>query len=183
MATLIRANLDDVLAVSLALGIRAPQGSRKRALVEMIMEVCEKGAVITCEKGVQAECDKGLQVGDEKRRRWNIFSARWEYEGGGEGSGEGGAACEKGEDGDEDEGMQIFVKLPDGSKTLTLDVEASDTIDTVKALIQGFEGTPRARQRLIFEGKPLKDGCTLSEYNIQNKATLDLVPIFHTEIL
>ena len=79
-------------------------------------------------------------------------------------------------EGDDDgEGSyEIFVKMPSG-ENITIAVEASNTIDTVKAIVKNMAGIPRKQQRLIFTGEQLEDGRMLSEYNIQHNSSIQLL--------
>lgn len=70
--------------------------------------------------------------------------------------------------------MQIFVKTPTG-KTITLEVEPSDAIETLKARLQERVNVPSDRLRLIFAGRQLEDGRTLSDYNIEKDSTAHIV--------
>ncbi len=70
--------------------------------------------------------------------------------------------------------MQLFIKTL-SNKTLTLDMQPTDTIHDLKARIADKEGIPSDQQRLVYSGKELENSRTLYDYNIQNDATVHLV--------
>lgn len=73
--------------------------------------------------------------------------------------------------------MEVFVKL-ETSRSFSVRVQASDTIEDVKAMICYIEGIPPDQQLLTYDGNEIDDVCTLSDYNIQKEATIHLVKKF-----
>ena len=69
---------------------------------------------------------------------------------------------------------QIFIKTLQG-KSITLDVNDTDTIESIKDKIRDIEGIPTEQMRLVFNGKQLEDGHTIVDYGIQADSSIHLV--------
>mmetsp|Transcript_109556 Transcript_109556/g.153352 ORF Transcript_109556/g.153352 Transcript_109556/m.153352 type:complete len:208 (+) Transcript_109556:23-646(+) len=65
--------------------------------------------------------------------------------------------------------MQIFVS---SQPPITLSVQPSDSVESVKAVIESRQGVPAEEQRLVFGGKVLEDGRSLADYNVEQESTL-----------
>ncbi len=70
--------------------------------------------------------------------------------------------------------MQIFVKTMNG-KSNAIDIEATDTVATLKSKVADKEGVPAEQQRLVYNGKQLEDEATLESYEIKEQTTVHLV--------
>jgi ubiquitin len=70
--------------------------------------------------------------------------------------------------------MHLFVKTLTG-KTITLEVEPDDLIESVKSKLQDKEGVPLDQQKLIFKGNELQSDTKLYDYNVKNESVIHMV--------
>ena len=71
--------------------------------------------------------------------------------------------------------LEIFVKVMCQEIYITLAVNPNDSIANLKSIIKVKKGFPVDEQRIVYNGRKLEDDRTVSDYNIQNKSTLNLV--------
>jgi len=70
--------------------------------------------------------------------------------------------------------ISVEVHIVSLERTIQLEVEPTDTIDSIKAKIQEKLGIPPDQQWLYYGDTLLEEAKTLSDYNIQRDSTLDL---------
>lgn len=70
--------------------------------------------------------------------------------------------------------MQLFYKNL-GGRSCPIDVSPLTTIEDIKQVIMDREGTPVAQQRLMCNGKILRDGTVISDYNVAPGMTIELL--------
>ena len=70
--------------------------------------------------------------------------------------------------------LQIFVRTLTG-RTITLEVDPSDSIGDLKTKIQDKDGVPTGRLRLVLAGRQLGDGCLAADCRLAKGDTLHLL--------
>ncbi|CAH3160664.1 unnamed protein product, partial [Porites lobata] len=73
--------------------------------------------------------------------------------------------------------LEIFLKVvyQETNQTITLAVDPDDSIANLKSIINAKKGFPVDEQGIVYNGRELEDDRTVSDYNIPNKSTLNLV--------
>ena len=70
--------------------------------------------------------------------------------------------------------LQVFVKTFAG-KTLTVEVEPDESVESLKNKLQSKEGIPPNQQRILFGGKQLDSKKSISDYGIEDESTMNMV--------
>ena len=69
----------------------------------------------------------------------------------------------------------IYVKMPEGVRSVPLEVESSNTISSIKGQLRAMEGIPVGMQRLVFNGVQLDSTHTLGQCGIEPESKLELL--------
>ncbi len=67
--------------------------------------------------------------------------------------------------------MQIYVDVKE--EKITLEVEDTDTVESVKEKIADKTGILADKQTLMYNGESMQDGKSLQDYNVQEDTTIE----------